>query len=100
MRMRIYAQHLKAQNSNKKGNKINQKKFNNLTEYKNSAEFKIDEAAKEKQLSDDIELAVEALCRLGVGKRTANEWVDIGIKSGIQSSDTQSLVKFALRRGL
>lgn len=96
--MLVYSQQLKNKNQSISSRK-KKKKFNNVDEYKNSIEFKIDEAAKKKQTADDIELAVEALCRLGLGKRKASEWVTRGIDCGILSSDTQKLIKFALSRG-
>lgn len=83
-----------ANNPNKK-----RKKFNNIEEYKNSNQFKIDEAHKEREKNDNIELAVEALLRLGFAKKKAVDWVGRGIASGIQHSDTQRLVKYALGRG-
>lgn len=97
--MLVYSQQLKNKNQSISSRKKKKKKFNNVDEYKNSIEFKIDEAAKKKQTADDIELAVEALCRLGLGKRKASEWVTRGIDCGILSSDTQKLIKFALSRG-
>jgi hypothetical protein len=97
--MLVHSRQLKNKSQGASLRKKKQKKFNNVEEYKNSIEFKIDEAAKLKQASDDIELAVEALCRLGLGKRKASEWVTRGIDCGILSSDTQKLIKFALSRG-
>ena len=102
------------------------KKYNNVqeykmsSEYKNSNEYKLEEmkrkqeeakriaeerlAQEELQKSarkqkDEIELAVEALVRLGFGSKRATEWVMRGIESGISSSETQKLIKYALNRG-
>lgn len=54
---------------------------------------------EEQKKNDDIELAVEALVRLGFGIRKAKEWIGRGVESGILESDTQGLIKFALKRG-
>lgn len=99
--------------NNSKRNK-KRKKFNSLAEYRNSDEGRISQVAQEargatlvtqasqhqiQKDNDDIELAVEALVRLGLGKRKAIDWVSRGIKSGIAPSETQKLVRFALSRG-
>jgi hypothetical protein len=49
--------------------------------------------------NDDIELAIEALVKLGFGKRKAIEWVNRGVEDRIEPSNTQGLVVFALTRG-
>lgn len=52
-----------------------------------------------KKVADEIELAIEALNRLGFGTNKAKDWVTRGISAGIETSDTQALIKFALSRG-
>lgn len=47
----------------------------------------------------EIELAVEALVRLGFGAKKAKDWVIRGFSAGIETSDTQGLIKFALSSG-
>ena len=52
-----------------------------------------------KKVADEIELAVDALIKLGFGFKKAKDWVMRGIADGISTSDTQSLIKYALSRG-
>ena len=88
------------------------KKFNSLQEFQNSPEGAIHQVACDargivgsgdaeqiQKDKDDIELAVEALVRLGLGKRKAIDWVSRAMKAGTKPSETQRLVKFALSRG-
>ena len=50
--------------------------------------------------NDDVELAVEALVKIGLAKRKAIDWVNRGISEGVETSNIQGLVKYALSRGV
>lgn len=93
---------LKSHSYDLKRNRIankKQKKFNSITEHNNSVQRKLVQVDKERERSDNIELAVEALVRLGFKYKKAMDWVSRGLDSGIEHSDTQKLVKYALGRG-
>jgi hypothetical protein len=51
------------------------------------------------EYANNIELAVSALKKLGIGNTYARSWVSRGLSAGIKSSDTQALVKFGLSGG-
>lgn len=75
------------------------KKFDSYKDYENSAEYQIDEAVVAQKMRDDIDLAIEALGRLGYGKRKAADWVNRAVSSGIDTGNTQGIIKFVLTKG-
>lgn len=52
-----------------------------------------------KKLADEVELAVDALVKLGFGVKKAQDWIMRGITDGIPTSDAQGLIRYALSRG-
>lgn len=52
-----------------------------------------------KKVADEVELAVDALIKLGFGFKKAQDWVMRGITDGILTSDTQGLIRYALSKG-
>jgi hypothetical protein len=49
--------------------------------------------------NDDVELVVNALVKLGLGKRKAIDWVNRGISQGIETSNIQGLIMYAISSG-
>lgn len=78
---------------------LNTKKRNNKKHMLPYAIGKHMSESERNKANDDIELAIEALVKLGFGKRKAVEWVNRGVEDRIEPSNTQGLVVFALTRG-
>lgn len=82
------------------------RKFNNIQEYKSSAEYQrykaelasqqTSEHKEQEERNKNIEVAIKALISLGFKIKRATHLVSLALDSGISHNETQMLVKYAL----